>query len=78
MLDKGHWLQTEVYTAAMQLSGQIARMKDISDSGRAVLDCEAVENAALSGMDAADGIVPHHGAAQAGGVLQGAQRADGA
>ena len=57
MLDKGHWLQTEVYTAAMQLSGQIARMKDISDSGRAVLDCEAVENAALSGMDLADGIV---------------------
>ena len=32
MLDKGHWLQTEVYTAAMQLSEQIARMKDISDS----------------------------------------------
>ena len=57
MLDKGHWLQTEVYTAAMQLSGQIARMKDVSDSGRAVLDCEAVENAALSGMDLADGIV---------------------
>ena len=57
MLDKGHWLQTEVYTAAMQLSGQIARMKDISDPGRAVLDCEAVENAALSGMDLADGIV---------------------
>ena len=57
MLDKGHWLQTEVYTAAMQLSGQIARMKDISDPGRAVLDCEAVENTALSGMDLADGIV---------------------
>ena len=57
MLDKGHWLQTEVYTAAMQLSGQIARMKDVSDSGRAVLDCEAVENTALSGMDLADGIV---------------------
>ena len=49
MLDKGHWLQTEVYTAAMQLSEKISRMKDVSDSGRAALDCEAVENAALSG-----------------------------
>ena len=27
MLDKGHWLQTEVYTAAMQLSEKISRMK---------------------------------------------------
>ena len=57
MLDKGHWLQTEVYTAAMQLSEKISRMKDISDSGRATLDCEAVENAALSGMNLADGVV---------------------
>ena len=57
MLDKGHWLQTEVYTAAMQLSEKISRMKDISDSGRAALDCEAVENAALSGMNLADGVV---------------------
>ena len=55
MLDKGHWLQTEVYTAAMQLSEKISRMKDVSDSGRAALDCEAVENAALSGMNLADG-----------------------
>ena len=38
MLDKGHWLQTEVYTAAMQLSEKISRMKDVSDSGRAALD----------------------------------------
>ena len=57
MLDKGHWLQTEVYGAAMQLSEKISRMKDISDSGRAALDCEAVENAALSGMNLADGVV---------------------
>lgn len=57
MLDKGHWLQTEVYTAAMQLSEKISRMKDVSDSGRAALDCEAVENAALSGMNLADGVV---------------------
>ena len=32
-------------------------MKDVSDSGRAALDCEAVENAALSGMNLADGVV---------------------
>ena len=57
MLDKGHWLQTEVYTAAMQLSEKISRMKDVSDSGQAALDCEAVENATLSGMNLADGVV---------------------
>ena len=57
MLDKGHWLQTEVYTAAMQLPEKISRMKDVSDSGRAALDCEAVESAALSGMNLADGVV---------------------
>ena len=41
----------------MQLSEKISRMKDVSDSGRAALDCEAVENAALSGMNLADGVV---------------------
>ena len=29
MLDSGHWLQTEIYTAAMEFSEQIARMKDV-------------------------------------------------
>ena len=68
MLDKGHWLQTEVYTAAMQLSEKISRMKDVSDSGRAALDCEAVENAA-SVDEPRRRCSAHHGAAQARGVL---------
>ena len=60
MLDKGHWLQTEVYAAAMRLSEQISRMKDVSGSGNgspAKLDCEAVENTSLSGMNLSDGVV---------------------
>ena len=29
MLEKGHWLQNEIYTAALQFSGKISRMKDV-------------------------------------------------
>ena len=29
MLEKGHWLQNEIYTAALQFSEKISRMKDV-------------------------------------------------
>ena len=29
MLDRGHWLQTEIYTAALDFSEKISRMKDV-------------------------------------------------
>ena len=57
MLDKGHWLQTEVYSAAMAFSEQVTRMKDLSASGGAALACDAVQQTALSGMNLSDGIV---------------------
>ena len=58
MLDRGHWLQNEVYTAAMTCSERIARMKDVSAPDGAVgMDCEAVEQTTLSGMNLAEGIV---------------------
>ena len=57
MLDKGHWLQTEVYSAAMTFSEQVTRMKDLSASGGAALACDAVQQTALSGMNLSDGIV---------------------
>ena len=57
MLDKGHWLQAEVYSAAMAFSEQVTRMKDLSASGGAALACDAVQQTALSGMNLSDGIV---------------------
>ena len=56
MLDRGHWLQTEVYQAAMACAEGISRMKDVALSGKA-LDCEAVQSTTLSGRDLADGVV---------------------
>ena len=29
MLENGHWLQTQVYDAAMQLAAKVSRMKDV-------------------------------------------------
>ena len=61
MLDRGHWLQTEVYTAAMACSERIARMKDVAakkDTASAVeMACDAVEQTTLSGMNLSEGIV---------------------
>ena len=69
MLDKGHWLQTEVYTAAMQLSEKI-----FPDEGRLRL---RPGGAGLRGRgkrrsqrdEPRRRCGPHHGAAQTRGVL---------
>ena len=61
MLDRGHWLQNEVYAAAMACSERIARMKDVAakkDTASAVeMACDAVEQTTLSGMNLSEGIV---------------------
>ena len=58
MLEPGHWLQTQVYAAAMQLAGQVSRMKDLpAGSDASVLECEAVQHAAVTGADLAVGSV---------------------
>ena len=76
MLDKGHWLQTEVYSAAMAFSEQVTRMKDLSASGGAALACDAVQQTALSGMNLSDGIVRVTVILKPEVFLSGAQRAD--
>ena len=58
MLETGHWLQAQVYTAAMQLAGKVARMKDVPAGNDApALECDAVQRSAISGIDLANGIV---------------------
>ena len=58
MLENGHWLQTQVYDAAMQLAGKVARMKDVPAGNDApALECDAVQRSAISGIDLANGIV---------------------
>ena len=57
-LENGHWLQAQVYTAAMQLAENIARMKDVPyGTDGPLLDCDAVQRSAVSGMDLAQGSV---------------------
>ena len=58
MLEPGHWLQAEVYAAAMQFAEGVARMKDIpGPAAPGALDCAAVQRSAVSGMDLAEGAV---------------------
>ena len=58
MLDSGHWLQTEIYTAAMECSEQIARMKDVpAQNSAGALASDSVERSALSGMNLSEGVV---------------------
>ena len=61
MLERGHWLQEEVYTAAMECAERIARMKDAAGQeqapGAVPMACDAVEQATLSGMNLSEGIV---------------------
>ena len=57
MLDSGHWLQTEIYTAAMEFSEQIARMKT-SRPKTAPGPCQRFGGAlCLSGMNLSEGVV---------------------
>ena len=58
MLDRGHWLQAEIYTAAMDFSEKITRMKDVSEQNSAgALGSDSVERSSLSGMDLSEGVV---------------------
>ena len=56
MLDPGHWLQSEVYAAAMQCAENITRMKDVTGQA-GLLECDAVQQTTLSGRNLADGVV---------------------
>ena len=56
MLENGHWLQTQVYDAAMQLAAKVSRMKDVpSGTDVPALECDAVQRSAISGIDLANG-----------------------
>ena len=58
LLENGHWLQTQVYAAAMQLAEKAAHMKDIpAENGESALECDAVQRSFISGMDLASGSV---------------------
>ena len=58
MLDRGHWLQTEIYTAAMDFSEKISRMKDVpAQNSAGALGSDSVESSTLSGMNLSDGVV---------------------
>ena len=59
MLENGHWLQAQVYDAAMQLADKVTRMKDIPAPGAdtPALECDAVQRSSVDGMDLAGGSV---------------------
>ena len=58
MLENGHWLQTQVYDAAMQLAEKVSRMKDVpAGSDTSALECDAVQRSSISGIDLAAGSV---------------------
>ena len=50
MLEPGHWLQAQVYTAAMQLAERVSRMKDLpAGTDAPALECDAVQRSAVCG-----------------------------
>ena len=54
----GHWLQAQVYTAAMQLAERVSRMKDLpAGTDAPALECDAVQRSAVAGADLAAGSV---------------------
>jgi len=58
MLESGHWLQTQVYAAAMQLAERVSHMKDLpAGTDAPALECEAVQRSAVAGADLAAGSV---------------------
>ena len=58
MLEPGHWLQAQVYTAAMQLAERVSRMKDLpAGTDAPALECDAVQRSAVAGADLAAGSV---------------------
>ena len=70
MLENGHWLQTQVYDAAMQLAAKVSRMKDVpSGTDAPALECDAVQRSVISGIDLANGSVRITVVAEAGNFL---------
>ena len=67
MLENGHWLQTQVYDAAMQLAAKVSRMKDVPSG----TDAPGHQRHRPCKRQCA-----HHGGAEAGNFLSGAERAD--
>ena len=58
LLENGHWLQSQVYAAAMELAEKVSRMKDVpTETDHPALECDAVQRSAIGGIDLADGIV---------------------
>ena len=58
MLENGHWLQAQIYDAAMQLAEKVSRMKDVpAGTDAPALECDAVQRSSISGIDLAGGIV---------------------
>ena len=58
LLENGHWLQSQVYAAAMELAEKVSRMKDVpAETDHPALECDAVQRSAIGGIDLADGIV---------------------
>ena len=77
MLENGHWLQTQVYDAAMQLAAKVSRMKDVpSGTDAPALECDAVQRSAISGIDLANGSVRITVELKPEIFLSGAERAD--
>ena len=57
-LEPGHWLQAQIYAAALELASQTARMKDVPNGAdSSALACDAVQRSSVQGMDLADGRV---------------------
>ncbi len=58
MLETGHWLQSEIYDAALKFAEKIVRMKDLhANDEEQALECDAVQRSAISGIDPASGSV---------------------
>lgn len=59
LLENGHWLQAQIYAAAIALAQKTVRMKDIPsrEAGGPVLEAEAVQRSAVSGAELSNGSV---------------------
>ena len=58
LLENGHWLQAQVYAAAMHLAEKVTRMKDIpAEGGGTVLEADAIQRSAIGAAELASGNV---------------------
>ena len=56
MLDPGHWLQSSVYQALLELAGSVHKMGDMT-RGKPQLNCANTTGVTITGMDLACGQV---------------------